>query len=109
MPSEPPPPKPVDTTHPLLALVMIVKDEAHTLPNTLLPLKPYLDAYYVLDTGSTDGTQDVLRKTLDNIPGKIFEVCSTIQQLTSCHRVLVFEPHPSLPGRLLPPGNVLLA
>lgn len=29
------------------------QDEAHTLPNTLLAIKPFLDYYYILDTGST--------------------------------------------------------
>ena len=57
---------------PLLALVMIVKDEAHTLPSTLISLKPYLDYYYILDTGSTDGTQDVIRRVLGE-RGEIWE------------------------------------
>lgn len=64
---------PVDpNAQPLLALVMIVKDEAHTLPTTLLPLRAYLDYYYILDTGSTDGTQDAIRKVLGD-RGEIWE------------------------------------
>lgn len=50
------------------------QDEAHTLPRTLMPLKPYLDYYYILDTGSTDGTQASIRQTLGE-KGEIFEVC----------------------------------
>jgi hypothetical protein len=57
---------------PLLGLVMIVKDEAHTLPSTLITLKPYIDWYYILDTGSTDGTQDAIRRTLGP-KGTIFQ------------------------------------
>lgn len=58
-----PPPHPNDG-RPLLALVMIVKDEAHTLGNTLSTLAPFLDYYYILDTGSTDGTQKKIREVL---------------------------------------------
>jgi hypothetical protein len=58
---------------PLLGLVMIVKDEAHTLPNTLLALKPWIDVYYILDTGSTDGTQEAIRKTLGADKGEVWE------------------------------------
>ena len=60
------------TAQPLLALVMIVKDEAHTLPSTLISLKPYLDYYYILDTGSTDGTQAAIKSVLGE-RGEIWE------------------------------------
>ena len=33
--------------------VLSSQDEAHTLPNTLLAIKPFIDYYYILDTGST--------------------------------------------------------
>jgi hypothetical protein len=59
-----PRPPPHRDGRPLLGLVMIVKDEAHTLPATLLAIKPWIDVYYILDTGSTDGTQDAIQKTL---------------------------------------------
>ena len=66
-------PTPPDLSKPpLLALVMIVKDEAHTLPSTLISLKPYLDYYYILDTGSTDGTQAVIRQVLGE-RGEVWE------------------------------------
>lgn len=70
---QPPPPKPADG-RPLLALVMIVKDEAHTLPATLLAVKPFIDVYYILDTGSTDGTPDAIRRTFgEDVAGEVWE------------------------------------
>lgn len=58
---------------PLLGLVMIVKDEAHTLPDTLQSIKPYLDVYHILDTGSKDGTQDMIRAILGADRGVVYE------------------------------------
>jgi hypothetical protein len=58
---------------PLLALLMIVKDEAHTLGRTLLAIRHLVDVYYILDTGSTDHTIDVIKRVLKNVPGKIFQ------------------------------------
>ena len=46
---------------PLLALVAIVKDEAPTIASVLESVRPYVDHYTILDTGSTDGTQDIIR------------------------------------------------
>ena len=50
-------------SRPLIALCAIVKDEAHTIRRTLESVRGVVDAIYVLDTGSTDGTQDVIRAT----------------------------------------------
>jgi len=58
---------------PLIGLVMIVKNESHTLPATLLAIKPWIDVYYILDTGSSDGTQDAIRRTLGADKGEVWE------------------------------------
>jgi tetratricopeptide (TPR) repeat protein len=50
----------VEAQRPLMALVMMLKNEAHTLPDTLTGLGEYFDYYYILDTGSTDGTQQMV-------------------------------------------------
>lgn len=55
----------------LLSLVMIVRDEAHCIARTLESIKDYVDDYVILDTGSTDQTIDVARKTMGDVPGVI--------------------------------------
>jgi glycosyltransferase involved in cell wall biosynthesis len=48
---------------------MIVKNEAHIIQRCLRSVRPYIDYYSISDTGSTDGTMDVIRKELAGIPG----------------------------------------
>ncbi len=57
----------------LLTLSMIVKDEARTIARTLASVKPFLDRWVILDTGSTDDTRDVVRRELAGVPGKLQE------------------------------------
>lgn len=47
---------------PLLCLVAIVKDEAKSIAATLQSVRAHVDQVIVLDTGSTDGTQDLVRE-----------------------------------------------
>jgi predicted GH43/DUF377 family glycosyl hydrolase len=58
---------------PPIGLVMIVKNEVHGLAETLNSFKPFIDRWTILDTGSTDGTQELIRQTLDGVPGQLFE------------------------------------
>lgn len=58
---------------PLLGLVMIVKNEAKRIAEVLASYRSHVDAWTILDTGSTDGTQDLIRSELAGIPGKLFE------------------------------------
>ena len=60
---------------PPITLCMIVKDEAHIIERCLASVKPLLKRWCIVDTGSTDGTQDVIRKHLEGIPGTLHE-CS---------------------------------
>lgn len=57
----------------LLTLHMIVKNEAQRIQKTLDSVKPFIDSWCILDTGSTDGTQDIICKTFENIPGNLYE------------------------------------
>ncbi|GIX07152.1 MAG: hypothetical protein KatS3mg115_1555 [Candidatus Poribacteria bacterium] len=47
---------------PKLSLIMIVKNEAHNLPELLEPIHDKFDEIVVVDTGSTDGTPEVARR-----------------------------------------------
>jgi hypothetical protein len=57
----------------LLTLSMIVKDEVETIARTLASAKPFVDRWIILDTGSTDGTQDIVCRALDGVPGELHE------------------------------------
>jgi len=52
---------------------MIVKNEAHGIVETLESLRPFTDRWTILDTGSTDGTQELIKKTLAEVPGELHE------------------------------------
>jgi len=58
---------------PKYGLVMMCKDEAAVVGDCLASLRPYIGAWTVLDTGSTDGTQDIIRAALAGIPGTLVE------------------------------------
>ncbi len=54
---------------------MIVKNEADVVAETLDSVAPYISSWVIVDTGSTDGTQDVIRKHMARlgIPGGLYE------------------------------------
>ena len=56
---------PHDEARPLLSLCMIVKNEAEYLETCLKLARPHVDEIVVIDTGSTDGTQDIARRYAD--------------------------------------------
>lgn len=60
-------------TRPLLSLVMPVKDEATNIRAVLEAVKPFVDQWTILDTGSTDGTQDIVREVMAGVPGQLVE------------------------------------
>ncbi|MFD7320711.1 glycosyltransferase [Streptomyces sp. NPDC059875] len=52
---------------------MIVKNEARVIERCLASVRDLVDTWVISDTGSTDGTQDLIRKALDGIPGELRE------------------------------------
>lgn len=67
------PPSP-SSSPPRLCLNMIVRNEAPILPRALLAVAPYISSYVIGDTGSTDGTPDLIRSILTEkhgIPGSV--------------------------------------
>ncbi|WP_406395168.1 glycosyltransferase [Streptomyces sp. NBC_00887] len=52
---------------------MIVKNEAAVIERCLAPLRDLIDTWVISDTGSTDGTQQLIRTALTGIPGELHE------------------------------------
>ena len=52
---------------------MIVKDEAHVIRRCLDSVRPYINHWVIVDTGSTDGTQEVIRTHYRDLPGTLHE------------------------------------
>lgn len=57
----------------LLTLSMIVKDEEATIARTLRSVKPFIDRWVILDTGSTDKTREVIRHEMAGVPGELHD------------------------------------
>lgn len=56
-----------------LCLCMIVKNEAGIIERCLRSVRPLISTWVIVDTGSTDGTQDVIRRFFADLPGELHE------------------------------------
>ena len=58
---------------PTICLNMIVKNESHIIERCLKSVYDLVDTWCIIDTGSTDGTQEIIRKFMKNKPGILLE------------------------------------
>jgi glycosyltransferase involved in cell wall biosynthesis len=56
-----------------ICLNMIVKNESEVIKRCLDSVKPVIDYWVIIDTGSTDGTQKIIKNEMKGIPGKLYE------------------------------------
>ena len=54
-----------------ICLAMIAKNEAHVIERALSSVRPYISAWVVCDTGSTDDTAQRVQDALAGIPGQL--------------------------------------
>lgn len=52
---------------------MIVKNEAAVIRRCLGSVRPLISYWVIVDTGSSDGTQDIVRSALADLPGELHE------------------------------------
>jgi glycosyltransferase involved in cell wall biosynthesis len=56
-----------------ICLNMIVKNEAPVIRRCLDSVRSLIDTWVIVDTGSTDGTQQIIREHLQDLPGELTE------------------------------------
>ncbi|NGX45432.1 MAG: SPBc2 prophage-derived glycosyltransferase SunS [Chlamydiae bacterium] len=56
-----------------VCLNMIVKNESAVVKRSLGSVKPIIDYWVIVDTGSTDGTQEIIKEFMKEIPGELHE------------------------------------
>src|SRR5207244_5524724 len=84
---------------------MIVRNEARRIVEVLTSYRPHIDAWTILDTGSTDGTQDLIRGELAGIPGALHEE-PFVDFSTSRNRALELHGTATV-FSIMPNGDVL--
>lgn len=56
-----------------IGVTMIVKNEAHVIRRCIDSMRGVIDRWVIADTGSTDGTQQIIREAMAGIPGALIE------------------------------------
>ena len=52
---------------------MIVKNEAAVIERALLSAKPFISTWLIVDTGSTDATQEIIKRVMSDISGTLVD------------------------------------
>lgn len=53
---------------------MVVKNEGGRIIKCLQSVKPFIDYWVIVDVGSEDGTQKIIRDYLKDVPGELYEM-----------------------------------
>ena len=61
------------TSQKTICLNMIVKNEVDVIRRSLASCKSLIDYWVIVDTGSTDGTQDAILEFMNDVPGELHE------------------------------------
>ena len=62
-----------EKSKPKVCLNMIIKNESKVIERCLESAKPLIDYWIIVDTGSKDGTQEIVKKFMKDIPGELHE------------------------------------
>ena len=62
-----------ENQRPKICLNMIVKNESKVIERCLESAKPLIDYWIIVDTGSNDGTQEIIKEFMKDIPGELYE------------------------------------
>ena len=78
-----------------LGLMMIVKDEKHVILRCLKSVSSIIDYWTIVDTGSTDGTQNIIKDYFKekNIPGELIEIEWKDFSTSRNAALMAIEPH----------------
>jgi hypothetical protein len=77
----------------LLELVMIVKNSGEVLRKCLQSVKPYIDRWTILDTGSSDNTPEIIKEELN-----MFVLVKVAKKLTMMRLISVIISDASISG-----------